>query len=195
LILANKSIFRQGKEQFVSEDLIKHLQEHGMIMKDQPIDIYARDINEPTTADFFLKTRVYGCEYKASRNFSLVHYFAPYFGRDVAWTHPGLLEGISYVAKIESVQIAKTAEDFNSVTREARGNGWFKRNRRQVSEIADRFFPSKKEYSFLYLSTPRLAFNPPIQKRYLSKGRGFLSKQYYSFDQFYQAWSGELISS
>ena len=39
----------------------------------------------------------------------------------------------------------------------------------------------------LLLNKPRLVFNPPINKDNLQEGKGFLSKHYYTFEQFFEA--------
>ena len=41
---------------------------------------------------------------------------------------------------------------------------------------------------FLFLSKPRLVFNPPVLKDNLQKGKGWLSKRTFSFDELFEAW-------
>jgi hypothetical protein len=63
-----------------------------------------------------------------------------------------------------------------------------------VEQFKNYFFEGRKEkYSIVFLSIPRLAFNPPTKKSYLKRGAGFLGKGYYTFDQFYRAWGGKEI--
>jgi hypothetical protein len=140
-----------------------------------------------------LKGHLYGCKYEKSSRLPKAQYFAPYFGRGVSASHPGLQEGISYVAKILNVEVAETADDFRKIEREIR-RGCFSGERAYVEQFEDYFFRKmKRKSSIVFLSVPRLAFNPPIKKIYLKKGTGFLGKGYYTFDKFYQAWGGNPI--
>jgi hypothetical protein len=38
------------------------------------------------------------------------------------------------------------------------------------------------------LGQPRLVFNPPIGKKYLQPGSGFLIKHFFFFDDLFKAW-------
>ena len=40
----------------------------------------------------------------------------------------------------------------------------------------------------LFLSTPRLVFNPPVLKKNLVKGYGWLAKRFFAFDELFAAW-------
>ena len=46
----------------------------------------------------------------------------------------------------------------------------------------------KTTRSILFLSTPRLVFNPPVLKEKLVKGSGFLNQRFFSFDRLFEAW-------
>jgi hypothetical protein len=194
LIKENGSEFSKGEEKFVSETLISYLKEHRMIADNQAVEIYGRDLNNDETADFFLKGHIYGCVYEKGSRLTKALYFAPYFGAAVSASHPGLQEGVSYIAKILSVQVAETKADFATIAAEARRTVGFRGERTYVDQFKKWFFDgSKITYSIVFLSVPRLAFNPAIKKRYLQGGKGFLGKGYYTFDKFYRAWSGEEI--
>lgn len=193
LIEQNSAEFVRGQERFVSETLINYLKEHNMIPDNEAVEIYARDLNDDKTSDFFLKGHLYGCDYKRSSRLPKAQYFAPYFGRKVSRSHPGLQEGITYVAKIVSVQVAETADDFMKLAKEAKKFG-FDGKRDYVEQFKKYFFEGRNEkHSIVFLSTPHLAFNPSIKKSYLKRGSGFLGIGYYTFDQFYKAWGSEEI--
>jgi hypothetical protein len=193
LIRRNAFEFTRGEERFIGDDLINYLKEHNMIPDNEAVEIYARDINNDETADFFLKGHVYGCRYETGSRLPKAHYFAPYFGRSVSASHPGLQEGVSYIAKIISLEVAETPAEFMAIAREVRRKFGFKGEQHYVKQVRKYFYGRNNKYSFIFLSVPRLAFNPPIQKPFLQKGRGFLNKHFYSFDQFYQAWRSEEI--
>ena len=193
LIQQNTKEFVRGVAQFAARDLIEYLKEHNMIPNNEAVEIYSRDINNDETADFFLKGHVYGCSYALNSRLPQAHYFAPYFGRNISVSHPGLQEGISYIAKILSVEIAETPAEFMAVSREMRKKVGFRGDEDYVKQVKDYFFGKQHKYSFVFMSAPRLAFNPPIKKPFLQKGRGFLNKHFYSFDDFYRAWGGEEI--
>lgn len=103
---------------FVSSDLIQYLEEHHMIRKQNPVEIYAREINEPTTLALFLHARMYGCWYQAGSDLPKAHYFAPHFGKAIAGSHPGINVGISYIAKIIKIEVV---DDWNILNRDKHG--------------------------------------------------------------------------
>ena len=164
-----------------------------MIHNDDADEIYARDINGDETADLFLKGHIYGCEKAKSSRLSNARYFAPYFGRGVSASHPGLQEGISYIAKIISVKTVESRSDFRKIVREVSDEHDFRGEDEYLDRIPKIYDFKKDQFRFIFLSVPRLAFNPPIQKRYLKKGGRFQLNQYYSFDDFYRAWRTEQI--
>jgi hypothetical protein len=67
------------KLRMLSADLIAYLEEHRMIKQSHSVEVYAREINEPTTLNLFLKGRVYTCKYEASSRLAEALYFAPHF--------------------------------------------------------------------------------------------------------------------
>jgi hypothetical protein len=195
LIQRNGSKFSRGEERFVSNDLIKYMKEHNMIPNEQDKIINARDINYYkyiVTADFFLKGHLYGYPYEKVSQLYEARYFAPCFGGDVPSLRPGLQKGISYIAKIISVKDAETRTDFLEIEKQARKDG-FDGASDCVKDFKDWFFPKKnsKRFNVVFLSVPRHAFNPPIQKAFLTESTRF--KKNFSFDDLYRAWSGEQI--
>lgn len=65
---------------FLATQFIKHLEEHHMITKTEPLEIYAREINEPVTLELFIKGQIYGCVYEKRNKVAEAQYFAPHFG-------------------------------------------------------------------------------------------------------------------
>jgi hypothetical protein len=192
LIRRHTTEFARGKERFVSQDLIKHLEEHNMITSKEPVEIYARDINENESADLFLKGHLYCRDYMANSIMAEASYFAPYFGQAVSASHPGVQVGFSYIAEIVSRPKVETFADAKAVWREV--------NKEETSFSGEwdklkiiQNWGWKSPRILLFLSAPRLAFNPPIKKKYIQKTQWSLQRTSYSFDEFYRAWSGEKI--
>lgn len=46
--------------------------------------------------------------------------------------------------------------------------------------------------SLVVLAPPRLVFHPPIEKRYLQRGKGWLSRRTFSFDDLFVAWHHQI---
>jgi hypothetical protein len=171
---------------FLSHDLERYLTEHNMIPKTESVEIYAREINEEKTLSLFLHGQMYGCHYEASSRLPEALYFAPHFGNAIASCHPGVHAGISYVAKIETVEVVETFVQLCDTTGQVRGNNWLKKNLPLLQPVKTWDWTKRK--SFLFLERPRLVFNPPIYKGNLQKGSGWLSKRVFSFDEFFEAW-------
>jgi len=171
---------------FVSHDLERYLTEHKMIPKTESVEIYAREINEQTTLELFLHGQMYGCNYEANSRLPEALYYAPHFGKLIARNYPGIHAGISYVAKIESVEVTESFQQLCEIACQIRGKAWFKRNSHLILPVKKWSWEKRK--SFLFLEPPRLVFNPPIYKGKLQKGSGWLSKRVFSFDEFFEAW-------
>jgi len=166
-----------------------------MIPNDQDKIINVRDISHKyiETADFFLKGHLYGYKYTNASQLYEARYLAPCFGRWVPLFCPGLQEGISYIANIISVQDAETPADFKAIETQARKDG-FRGEPKSVKDFKEWFFTGRRRhhrYSVVFLSVPRHAFNPPIKKAHLTESTRF--RKNFSFDELYQAWSGEEI--
>ena len=112
LIKGNPSDFTRGKERFISEDLIKYLKEHNMIPNDQADKIInVVDINDVESADYILKGHIYGFGARKNSQLYEARYFAPHFCGDAS-AHPGLPKGVSYIAKILTIEFAETGAEF-----------------------------------------------------------------------------------
>lgn len=170
----------------VSRDLINHLEEHHMIRNEKPVEVYAREINEPLSYDFFLKTHLYRCWYRESSRLPEALYFAPHFGQKLAWEISGVQVGISHVAQIETVEVIQHVDEFRDAVRTVRGPKWLRENRR-VFEVMD-WRGLQDRLSIVFLGQPRLVFNPPIKKANLQTGSGWLSKRFFSFEELFEAW-------
>jgi len=179
------------KVRFISQDLRNYLEENGMIKKSESVEIYAREINEPVTLAMFLKAHIYGCWYESGSRLPKAQYFAPHFGQSIAYTHPGVHVGVSYIARIEHVEVVEKWEDLVDAIISIRGKHWWKSNSPIIDPIKtnpDWDWSGGKKRSFLFLSKPRLVFNPPVLKGNLQKGKGWLSKRFLSFDELFKAW-------
>lgn len=60
---------------FVSKDLIQYLEEHHMTRPKESVEVYARELNEPTTLTLFLHAQMYGCWYESGSNLPKALYF------------------------------------------------------------------------------------------------------------------------
>jgi len=140
---------------------------------------------------------VYGCNYEPSSQMAEALYFAPHLGQKIATLTPGIRPGIGYIAKIEQIEIVETWDDLNGAVREAQKSGWRCNPKRELESLKSapswEWHEGSHKYSFLFLSEPLLVFNPPINKERLQKGKGWLSKRVFTFEEFYRAWSGEAI--
>jgi len=173
----------------LSADLIHYLREHRMVKNRESAEIYAREINEPATLALFLKAQLYGCRYQPGSPIAEALYFAPHFGRRIANAHPGVAVGISYIARIESVGQATTWGEFQDLLLESRGRVWRNRHKDELQALRRAWSWRRAEQrTFLLLGEPRLVFNPPVRKERLQKGRGWLSKRFFSFDDLFAAW-------
>lgn len=174
---------------FVANDLLRYLKEHRMSRNTESTEIYAREINEETTLELFLHGHMYGCKYEASSLLPEALYFAPHFGKYIASYYPGIHYGVSYVAAISDIKVVGSFAELVEATKTVRGSLWYRNNAPLIAPV--RKWPDWKKagrISFLYLDQPRLVFNPPVRKEKLQKGKGWLSKRVFSFDEFFQAW-------
>ena len=190
-LLEKLSHSHSPKIRFISQDLRNYLEDNGMIRKSESVEVYAREINEPVTLAMFLKANIYGCWYESGSRLPKAQYFAPHFGQSIAYTHPGVRVGVSYIARIEHVEVVETWQDLVDAIISIRGKHWWKSHAAIINPIRanpDWNWSSGKKRSFIFLSTPRLVFNPPVLKDNLQKGKGWLSKRFLSFDELFKAW-------
>jgi hypothetical protein len=173
---------------FVSQDLHAYLKEHNMIRRTESVDVYAREINEKTTLALFMKARMDACDYEASSRLPEASYFAPHFGQALAKRLSGVHAGISYIAKIEDLAVVRTWHDLNDAIDSVRGKQWRKNHRSEIGAIRGWRWSKNHPRSILFLGAARLVFNPPVQKDNLQKGKGWLSKRTFTFDELFEAW-------
>lgn len=176
----------RAETRFVSRDLLKYLQTHRMTPNNQPIEVYAREINDAETLLLFTKSRMYGCLHKGGSRLAESLYFSPCFGQKLAGKGIGARVGISYVARIEQIEVVGSFDELCETTAVVRGGNWFKKNESVIAHI--KTWNWAERHSFLFLAEPRLVFNPPVLKDRLQKGHGWLSKHFYTFDTLFAAW-------
>jgi len=177
-----------NRVRFVSRDLLSYLEEHAMIKTNKSVEIYAREINKEETLALFLKAQMYGCDYQERSRLAEALYFAPHFGQQIARNHPGVRVGISYIASIECVEVVETWRDLLQAVREVRGKQWLNGHMPVLQPLRRGSDWRDTKRSFLFLSTPRLVFNPPVLKGNLVEGAGWLAKRFFSFDTLFAAW-------
>ena len=189
IILNSLARSSSSRLKVASQDLRKYLEVHMMIRTRESTEIYAREINEDITLNLFLKGRIYGCNYQRNSRLPEALYFAPHFGNSIAQAHPGVKQGVSYIARIEAVEVVASWEQLLEVAKDHRGGQWLNKHRSYLEGIHKKWHWGKQRRSFLFLGEPRLIFNPPVKKDNLQKGKGFLSKRTFSFDQLFEAWN------
>ena len=176
----------------LSKELGLYMKEHQLIRGTDTVEIYARDLNDDITVETFLRCNIYGCWLeKDGGTISRASYFAPYFGQHIARQHTGISSGISYVAKIESIEVVDTWKSFLSAAGRTRGLAWIKKHQEILNTLRRNWRVWDKDHrrNIAFLGTPRLVFNPAINKDLLQKGKGYLSRRTFSFDELFEAWS------
>jgi hypothetical protein len=178
------------KLRVLSDDLLRYMKAHHMITGRKSLEIYAREINEPITLAMFLKAQLYGCKYQAAARLGEALYFAPHFGRSITNEHRGVSIGISYISRIEVVGHAANWQEFHKLASSTRGAFWWNRHKVLLrQQLQQRWrWPKGQHRSFLFLGMPHLVFNPPVHKETLQRGKGWLSKRSFSFDDLFTAW-------
>ena len=171
-----------------TEDFKLTLENRGLAMPEEQYDIYAREVGHIPAATSFLKVHMYFCDYMKNSKVEKCRYFAPHFTAKVATVVPGTRHGVAYLSEIYQVEYIEDIQSFKKLI-----ISHIKRNKLKNAypEIFD--FIDSIEIDFdkpklvLLLNKPRLVFNPPINKDNLQEGKGFLSKHYYTFEQFFEA--------
>jgi len=185
--LQDLSRSRRPELRVLAADLLTYLEEHRMIKQRVSVEVYAREINELTTLNLFLKAQIYTCKYEASSRVAEAWYFAPHFGQRIAGNHAGLGIGISHISRIHQVGHAGPWADLKTLLIQQLGRNWWNRHSDLFSDIRSKW-KAHPQHTVLFLGTPRLVFNPPIHKESLQKGKGFLSKRVFSFDELFEGW-------
>jgi hypothetical protein len=189
-----KSLIRGTGRPYVrhlAKELIQYMREHQLIRSRDSVEIYARELNDELTLSTFLKCQVYGCRLeKGGGTISRALYFAPHLGQRIARQHPGIFSGVSYVSRIEAVEVTDTWQSFEAAATRQRGRRWLRKHRDLLQRLRSGWtWNSRTQRSIAFLGTPRLVFNPPINKNLLQKGRGWLSRRTFTFDEMFDAWS------
>jgi hypothetical protein len=188
LTLGRLAQSQSGITKFLSQDFKNYLEEHRLIRSKDSVEIYAREINEEITLNLFLKARMYVCDYQRGSRLPEALYFAPHFGKSIAYTHPGVNPGISYVARIENIEVVDGWEQLLQATASFRSKPWLKKHIGYLEGIHRIWKWEGEKRSILYLGEPRLVFNPPVKKENLQAGKGWLSKRTFSFDDLFHGW-------
>lgn len=172
------------------KELVKHLEEHRMVKKKESPEIYAREINTEETLRLFLNAQIYVCYFEKRNRLAEALYFAPHFGKSISKKHPGVSQGISYIAKIENLIVVESWGQFRRTLMKEMGKPWYKRYNKLILRALRTSWKRnvKKPRSIVFLGTSRLVFNPPVRKGSLQAGSGWLSKRAFSFDTLYAAW-------
>lgn len=178
-----------SKQKVLCEEFMKHLVNTGLVTSKEK-DVYARDVNKEPYLSLFLKGHVYFCKY--NENIYKCSYFAPYFGNQISVISPGVKEGMSYIAKIYAhLEINNYNELKQAIinhVKEKKLKSSIPNLEEKLKEIKnDPQYNETEPHTLLLLNKPRLLFNPPIEKKSLQKGSGWLSKNYYEFDELFES--------
>jgi hypothetical protein len=190
-----ETIARRSRNAYVkslAKELVRYMNEHRLVRSNDSLEIYAREINEEVSLDMFLDAHIYGCGYqKEGGRISRAAYFAPCFGQYIARLRPGVFSGFSYVAKIEAIETTTDWHSYRDVVSKHRGKLWMKKHKELLDALhrhKDWSWKKEDRRTIAFLGTPRLVFNPPVNKDLLQKGKGFLSRNTFSFDELFNAW-------
>ena len=184
-----KTSYNNYKQRVLSEEFMNHLADIGMVNLNNK-EVYARDVNKIPNLSLLLQARVYFC--KANDNIYKCSYFAPYFGNKVSKISPGIKEGMSYIAKIEHHVEVNSFEELSNTIKLHMKKNKLKTDKEYIDKLIlevkeDEKYDEKIPHLLLLLGKPRMLFNPPIGKAFLMDGNGFLSKQYYEFEDLFEA--------
>lgn len=186
-IFAGLSEPDNNKVHFLYEELKMHLENNGLVNTSN-YDIYAREVGDERSLNTFLKCQVYYCNYMKSSNIEKCRYFAPHFGKKIIRISPGINYGISYLAQIQNIEYADNTSDLRNIIMNHIKKEKLKSKYPDCVAIAEGIdFELTKPLIVLCLNSPHLLFNPPIQKDKLQDGSGWLSKQYFTFEEFFCA--------
>lgn len=110
----------------------------------------------------------------------------------IASKHVGIQQGVSYIARIEKLEIVEDWKHFIDTMKEYRTQFWIRKNQEMLNEIHKGWDWTKQRRIIFFLGKPINAFNPPIKKENLQAGYGWLSKSFLSFDDLFQARSEKI---
>jgi hypothetical protein len=179
------------KPKILCEEFMNHLENTGIVPRTNIKEVYARDVNREPQSSLFIKGNVYYCNY--NENISQCNYFAPYFGRKISEILPGVREGLYYVSFIYDHIGIYSYED---LVKEIKIHVRKRKLKKQFPNLdeclrdirkTDEKYDETKPLMLLLLNKPHLVFNPAIPKGNLQKGSGWLSKNYYSFEELFSS--------
>jgi hypothetical protein len=177
-----------NKIRVFSEDFKLTLENRGLAMPQQHYDIYARDLGHKQAATNFLKANIYFCHYFENSKIEKCRYFAPHFSQNLSKQTLAAQTGISHLAEIDSVEFVEDRKTFNKIVLSHIKKNKLKRYHVEIEAfIKSQPIKLEKPLLLMLLKKPHLVFNPPIHKNNLQEGSGWLSKKYYTFEDFFQA--------
>ncbi len=179
---------KDNKVKTISNELLHYLQRYQMVRKNDSVEIYMRELNRKPTLDLFLKSHLYVCPFQKGSRLPEARYFSPHFGKKISDLIPGIMSGISYVARITRVEMVLSKEQLKTVIINERGKRWFNYHRGYINAAVGGKIDKSNAKSVVFLGQPRLIFNPPIKKENIQKGKGWLSRQFISFDELFEGW-------
>jgi len=187
--LAKSTTNRMAK--CISEDLLKYLEENGMIKPEKITEIYtcyfAR--KESYSLNIFLEAHLY-CENLRGdvhlRRLSKARYFAPNFCKNICKDNIGIQPGISYIAEIKNAEPVDSWKDLQEAAQRAYGKSWDKNKKLLIEPLYRKCCNArKKKQFFLFLSKPLRVFNPPVPGSVKKRGEDYLT-----FEKLFSTWQG-----
>jgi hypothetical protein len=164
-----------------------HLTNKGLASIETP-EIYARELGHENSILLFLKAHCYTAGYPKSSQIEKCRYFAPHFGQNITNIIPGINHGVSYITKIIGFEIVDNRKDWEKIIyTHLKSNKLISKFPESKKVLKSVRYDFNKPHIILLLNKPHLVFNPPIQKQNLQGGAGWLSKQYYTFEELFQA--------
>jgi hypothetical protein len=181
--------FKTAKQRILCEEFMKHLSNSGLVTVPEK-EVYARDVNKEPYLSLFIKGHLYFCKY--NENIYKCSYFAPYFGNQISIISPGVIEGMSYIAQIYNHLEVNSYSDLKQAIikhiKKKKLKSIIPNLDEKLKEIkSDSKYDEKQPHTLLLLNKPRLLFNPPIDKKSLQDGTGWLSKNYYEFEELFKS--------
>ena len=172
----------------IANELASHLKENQMTTEPLP-EIYLRDVSDINSVQLYFRHHIYKCQTKFYNSARRNLYFAPYFTHRMAEkiSADNLVpvgEGISFVSRVEKVQVIETRE----VQAYLKSDGHPKP--KEAAEII-RKNHREREVLLMTLGEPRLMFVSPVTKAKLRNiipfGVGAMGSRSCTFDNLLAA--------
>jgi hypothetical protein len=172
----------------IAQEFAIHLKENHMT-KDTHPEIYLRDVGDIESVRLYFRHRIYKCQSKFFPSARNNLYFAPYFTQPMAKAISAhnlvpVGEGISFVSRVEDVQVMDTADVMKFLKAQKHP---------EFEEVAKIIRKQHKEPDVLLmrLGEPRQLFTSPVTKTKLSKkirfGVGAMGSRSCTFDDLLSA--------